>query len=250
MPSLIDLLLHPGTLAVLAIYATLMLWEALAPARPLPRVPGWRWKGGLAFAAFFLVSSYLPYAWSGLLARHTLFDLAALPLAAQVALGVLAYQVLAYAWHRALHASDRLWRAFHQMHHSAERLDTWSAYWFSPLDMVGFTAVSSLALVGVVGLAPLAAMLATLLVTAMAMFTHTNVRTPRWLGYVVQRPESHSWHHGRGRHRDNYCELPLIDLLFGTWHNPDGFAPATGFHDGASSRVREMLAFRDVSRPL
>ena len=32
----------------------------------------------------------------------------------------------------------------------AERLDTWGAFWFSPLDVLGFTAVASLALVVVV----------------------------------------------------------------------------------------------------
>ena len=35
------------------------------------------------------------------------------------------------------------------------------------------------------------------LATAMAMFQHANIRTPRWIGYVVQRPESHAVHHGR-----------------------------------------------------
>ena len=39
------------------------------------------------------------------------------------------------------------------MHHSAERLDTWGAFWFSPLDMVGWTAVFSLSLT-LVGLTP------------------------------------------------------------------------------------------------
>ena len=43
----------------------------------------------------------------------------------------------------------------HQWHHSAERLDTWGAFWFSPLDMVGWTALFSLALT-LVGLSPAA----------------------------------------------------------------------------------------------
>ena len=32
------------------------------------------------------------------------------------------------------------------LHHSAERLDTSGAFWFSPLDIVGWTALSSLCL--------------------------------------------------------------------------------------------------------
>jgi sterol desaturase/sphingolipid hydroxylase (fatty acid hydroxylase superfamily) len=34
--------------------------------------------------------------------------------------------------------SNILWRIFHQMHHSAERLDTYGAFYFSPYDMIGF----------------------------------------------------------------------------------------------------------------
>lgn len=249
MPNPIDLLLDPVSLAILGIYAALILWESIAPARALPKAPAWRLRGITAFVVYFFLSSYLPLLWGEALASHTLFDLGTLPTWAGVLAGVATYQFLAYWWHRGMHGSTLLWRVFHQMHHSAERLDTWSAFWLSPLDMAGFTAVTSLALVGVVGLSPQATALTLLVLTLMSIFTHTNVRTPRWLGYVVQRPENHSWHHARGRHRDNYSELPLFDLLFGTFSNPAEFAPATGFHDGASLRVAEMLVFRDVSEP-
>lgn len=82
-----------------------------------------------------------------------------------------------------------------------------------------------------------------------SMFQHANIRTPRWLGYILQRPESHSRHHARGVHAGNYADLPIFDLLFGTFHNPRYFAAENGFYDGASSRVGEMLRFRDVSQP-
>ena len=49
------------------------------------------------------------------------------------------------------------------------------------------------------------------------LFYHWNVRTPHWLGYFVQRPESHCVHHQRGRHRNNYSDLPLWDIAFGTF---------------------------------
>ena len=71
----------------------------------------------------------------------------------------------------------------------------------------------------------------------------------RWLGYIVQRPESHSIHHGRGVHAFNYSNFPVFDMLFGTFRNAERFEPETGFYDGASTRIGEMLVFRDVSRP-
>jgi hypothetical protein len=50
-------------------------------------------------------------------------------------------------------------------------------------------------------------------------------------------------------HAYNYSDLPIFDLLFGTFRNPEGFDGETGFHPGASARVWEMLTFRDVSEP-
>ena len=40
-------------------------------------------------------------------------------------------------------------------------------------------------------------------------FYHVNLRTPQWIGYIFQRPESHRWHHIECRlrvQRRSYCE--------------------------------------------
>jgi sterol desaturase/sphingolipid hydroxylase (fatty acid hydroxylase superfamily) len=68
-------------------------------------------------------------------------------------------------------------------------------------------------------------------------------------GYIVERPENHSVHHERGVHYYNFSDLPVFDLLFGTWRNPAEFAKEQGFYDGASSRLGAMLGFQDVSSP-
>jgi sterol desaturase/sphingolipid hydroxylase (fatty acid hydroxylase superfamily) len=248
MPSPIEILLDPATLAVLAMFALLFTWERLAPARPLPAVRGWRFAGLLAFAVYLMVSAYLPLLWGQALAPLQLFDLSGWPTPVAAAAGVLAYEAGAYAYHRAVHAFTPLWRLLHQMHHSAERLDVSGAFWFSPLDMAGWTLVAGVTLT-VVGLPPAAATAALLFITFLSIFQHANVRTPHWLGYLVQRPESHSLHHGRGRHRDNYADLPLLDMLFGTFENPRSFAAETGFWPGASARVLPMLMLRDVALP-
>jgi hypothetical protein len=41
----------------------------------------------------------------------------------------------------------------------------------------------------------------------------------------------------------------VFDMLFGTFRNPADFEMETGFYQGASARVADMLLFRDVSRP-
>lgn len=249
MPTPIDVLLDPISLVILAGYAAVMIAEALAPAKPLPEIKGWRLRGIAAFFVYFYVSTYLPLAWDRYLAPFQLFDLSAAGTLGGGVLAVLAYELGVYFWHRTMHANQRLWLAFHQMHHSAERVDSYGAFWFSPLDMIGWTALSSLVLTVGIGVTPQAATFFVLATTFLGVFQHANIRTPRWLGYFIQRPESHSIHHERGVHRYNYSDLPVFDMLFGTFRNPPRHAEQAGFYDGASARVGDMLMFADVSEP-
>lgn len=249
MPTPLDLLSDPITLAMLAMFAALALAEHLFPGRRLPRVPGWHARALAVFGLYFLLSSYLPLLWADALAPLRLFDLSGWSTAAAAAVGLLAYELCAYAYHRGMHSVDAWFRVSHQMHHSAERLDVYGAFWFSPLDIVGWTLVPSVVLT-LLGLPPAAATTTLLMVTFLAIFQHANLRTPHWLGYLVQRPESHTIHHARGIHAKNYADLPVIDMLFGSFENPRRFEHATGFWEGASARVLDMLLARDVSRPV
>jgi hypothetical protein len=99
-----------------------------------------------------------------------------------------------------------------------------------PFDTMLSTFLSSLLAV-VLGAGPEAAALAGALFAFAGLFQHANVRTPRWLGYFIQRPEQHSVHHARGVHAYNYANLPLWDLAFGTFRNPHGFVAEAGFWD-------------------
>jgi len=247
MPTPLEILLDPVSLGVLTLYAALIVWEALAPACELPRVRGWVPRALASFGVYFYLSSYLPLLWDGFLAQYQFFDLSHLGTVGGAAIGLLVYEGLVYAWHRSLHESGLLFRAFHQMHHSAERLDSFGAFYFGPLDMVGFTFVGSLSLSLIVGLSPQAVTVFLFTTMFLGIFQHTNVKTPRWLGYLVQRPESHTIHHGKGVHYFNFCDLPLFDMLFGTFRNPRGYESETGFYDGASARIGDMLLWRDVS---
>jgi sterol desaturase/sphingolipid hydroxylase (fatty acid hydroxylase superfamily) len=246
MPTPLQILLDPVSLTVLAIYGALILLEALFPARPLPKVPGWRTRALVVFAIYFFMSSYLPLFWGETLAQYQLFNLEAVNPFVGAAVGVLVFELLVYVWHRAMHKNHVLWRAFHQMHHSAERLDSYGAFYFSPLDIIGFTFLSSIAL-SVVGLPAKAITYYFYVTMFLATIQHTNVRTPQWLGYIVQRPESHSVHHGRGVHHYNYSDLPLFDILFGTFRNPKEFVAESGFDGASSAQIPQMLVFKDIA---
>ncbi len=125
-----------------------------------------------------------------------------------------------YAWHRTAHNVGFLWRGFHQMHHSPRRVDIAGSLVFHPLEMVVQVLLQLAVTVIVLGIDPLAAALVGYLVAFNGLFQHWNVRTPQWLGYLIQRPESHCVHHRMGVHYYNYSDFPPWDMLFGTFRNP------------------------------
>lgn len=247
MSLLLEICSNPINWVVFAMYAGIAVWEFVRPGRSLPRIVGWRLKGVAFFFAYVVLSNVLPRIWDPVLAPYQMLDLTKLGTTAGTAVGLLVYEILAWCYHRSLHAFAALWRV-HQTHHSAERLDVASAFVFHPLDTVGWNLVGSLALTVGVGVTPEAITNILLITYLLATFQHANVRTPRWLGYLVQRPEAHTVHHARAIHRKNYADLPLIDMLFGTFENPITFEHETGFFEGASSKYWTLLSLRDVSR--
>ena len=87
--------------------------------------------------------------------------------------------------------------------------------------------------------------------TALAeFFYHWNVKTPYWLGFIIQRPESHCIHHLRGHHHYNYADLPLWDYLFGTLYNPKENQFTCGFEIEQELRVKDMLLAKCVTGEL
>jgi len=233
----------------LAMFAGFVLVEIVLAAggRRFPSIAGWRLRGIAATLLYFALATYSPLLWDGWLGQHRLIAADQWPLWVQFVTGFLALEALVYAWHRTMHNVQPLWRLFHQMHHSSERIDIWSAFWFHPLDVLGFTLVGSLALVLGIGVSAEAAIAINIVATFMAMFQHANIATPRWIGYVIQRPESHSAHHERGVHARNYGDLPIFDMMFGTFHNPRTFDGECGFYDGGSNRLGAMLAGKEIA---
>jgi sterol desaturase/sphingolipid hydroxylase (fatty acid hydroxylase superfamily) len=216
------------------------------------RIPRfWRARALAVTVAIFFFTGEVAALWANLIGDYHLFDLSGLGIAAGTVIGIVVYELFHYWYHRAVHAYDWAWRGIgHQMHHSAESLDAFGAFYQHPVDAAMFTTWSSLVFIPLLGLPVESAIIAALFLTFNAMFQHANISTPHWLGYLIQRPESHHIHHEQGVHRYNYADLPMLDMLFGTFRNPRQLAESEcGFYNGASGRIAEMLIGRDVSRP-
>ena len=238
------------TLAIPASYLVLLAAEQAWPARQFPRRPYWKLTGALFFLAMGAVSALMPLALpAALLERTRLLDLTGLGVAGGVVVGVLAWSFVAYWWHRSEHRFDVLWRGFHQLHHSPQRVDLSGFVFTHPLEMPVTILLSLIVTVPVLGLDPRAAAIIGTLSAFYGMIQHLNVRTPRWLALIAQRPEAHCLHHEHGVHARNYSDLPLWDWVFGTFANPDRFQGEVGFDASADRRLFAMLAFRDVNGP-
>ncbi len=208
----------------------------------------WRLIGLVVTVVAVGVSMAVAAFWGSVFNGAGLLDSRGLGTVGGAIAGIVAYEFLHYGYHRLAHAWQPLWRFGHQMHHATESLDAFSAYYLHPVDAFFFTTWSSLVFFPLLGVSVEAGVLGAAFLGFNAMFQHANMRTPKWLGYLIQRPESHVIHHRRGHHRNNYADLPVIDMLFGTFEHPESVdGIETGFRLGDSLKLIRMLSFRDVS---
>lgn len=238
-------------LAVPATYFLFLATERLWPARLFPPRRGWQWIGigflVLLGTAGAVVPLLIPEEW---LVAHRWMDGTGLGVAGGAVVGYFVLSGIMYAWHRTVHNVGFLWRGVHQLHHSPQRVDIPGSVVFHPTEIVAQVLLQLFVAVIVLGLNPVAAALVGYVAAFYGMFQHWNVRTPQWLGYLIQRPESHCVHHRRGVHYFNYGDFPLWDILFGTFRNPREYKSECGFEEPADRRMGAMLAFADVNAPL
>lgn len=234
-------------LAVLTVALIMICVERRVPGRSWPRVAGWWWRAavfngiqaGLVFAAGLALDERM------LASRPWSAD--RLGVTAGALLGYLVSTFVYYWWHRWRHEVPFLWRWLHQIHHSAQRLEILTTFYKHPLEIGINCLLTSAILYLVLGLGPAAASGAVLLAGLGELFYHWNFRTPHWVGYIFQRPESHCVHHAEGVHHYNYSDLPLWDMLFGTFHNPRRWQGRCGLGAGNEGRVAAMLVGVDVT---
>jgi sterol desaturase/sphingolipid hydroxylase (fatty acid hydroxylase superfamily) len=225
--------------------------EKLWPAREFPPRKGWQWIGVgfliMVSTISVVVPLLIPEEW---LEAHRWLDGTKLGVVGGTIVGFLVLECITYAWHRSAHTFDILWRGFHQLHHSPRRVDIPGSLVFHPLEVIVQVALQLFATVIVLGLEPLAAAWVGYVFAFYGLFQHWNVRTPQWLGYAIQRPESHCVHHRLGLHYYNFADFPPIDMLFGTFRNPREFRGECGFDEGGDRKMGSILAFADVNAPL
>jgi sterol desaturase/sphingolipid hydroxylase (fatty acid hydroxylase superfamily) len=247
------LTLGGGAVAVVA-FLVMAVAEAVRPWRPMTKLTGLRWVGNaalwvLAIGLNVLIAPALAQAttWVGVVG-----PVARAPLWLQMALGLPALDAFAYGLHRALHASEFLWR-LHALHHSDPEFDISTTMRHHPAEWIVMVTVTTL-VSAAVGLSPIVLIAFGWLNLVLQVFNHANTALPgrlaTTLGQVVVTPDLHRIHHSRDRADadQNYgMILSVWDRLFGTLR----LQPAAGpeqvefgleeFRDRRAQRLDRML---------
>jgi sterol desaturase/sphingolipid hydroxylase (fatty acid hydroxylase superfamily) len=232
---------------VLSVFVFCFVLERLVPGWRLPRVRTWPFRVLAINAVQLGVVLVAGVTWERWLSSSSLLHLS--QRMSPVAGGMLAYFIATfvfYWWHRWRHEHALLWRGFHQIHHSPQRLEVITSFYKHPGEMVVNSIIGSVLVYALLGLSPEGGGVYTLCTALGEFFYHTNVRTPRWVGFFFQRPEMHRIHHQQGRHRNNYGDITWWDMLFGTYENPSEWQDRCGFDDDKEQQLVRMLAYRDV----
>ena len=150
------------------------------------------------------------------------------PLALQFLAALAIADLFQYGVHRAFHAVPWLWR-FHAIHHSSTAMDWLAGSRLHLVDVVVTRAITFVPLF-VLGFAPSALVAYLVFVAFQAVALHANLRF-RFAGlrWILATPAFHHWHHAVSPVDKNFAiHLPVIDRLFGTAWEPDGFPERYG----------------------
>jgi sterol desaturase/sphingolipid hydroxylase (fatty acid hydroxylase superfamily) len=238
------------TLYIIAIGAFFILLERIIPDQKLPHVPGW-WTRVIILNLFQLGVMFLgKVTWDNWFLGKSILHLSDSvidPLG-----GFIAYLVTTfvfYWWHRWRHTVNFLWLGMHQVHHSPQRIETITSFFKHPLEIVCNSLIIGVINFIILGLNLEAAAWCLLFCAVGEYFYHMNIKTPHWLGYFFQRPEMHRIHHERNKHFNNFSDLPIWDMMFGTYKNPKEMYGECGFKPEREVKLLNMLLFRNVNNP-
>jgi sterol desaturase/sphingolipid hydroxylase (fatty acid hydroxylase superfamily) len=231
---------------IVAVTCVFFVLERVIPGRELPEAPQWYLRALLLNGCQLAIVILAGHTWNRWLQGSSLLRIdAVLPAALQGFAGWFVGTFVFYWWHRARHASDFLWRVCHQIHHSPSRIELLTSFYKHPVEIALNSILSSLIMFPLLGASVGGAAWFNVFAALGEYFYHSNLRTPRWFGWFIQRPEHHSVHHQLDVHDFNFGDITWWDRLFGTFKETEEFAPRCGFPGDHERKLGRMLLFRD-----
>lgn len=227
-------------ITLLAAGAVCYFVEKLRPAEPLTKFfkKDFRKEFGLAVFNALLAIPLLTFVLSisivALLKNFVPYQaldevLNAWPLVLQILLALLIIDFSTYWRHRFTH--NYMW-PYHSIHHSAEEITWLTSLRLHPVDLAAALLFDTV-LLYFVGFSGQGIAAATVIGQVYNYFTHVNlnVKFGKPLCYVLASPHYHRWHHAtdKAAYDKNFCGMfSFLDVIFGTYYEPDTLPPAYG----------------------
>jgi len=214
--------------AFIGVFCVMALWEIIAPRRRL-RYGKSRWPANLGIVILdsLLARVVLP---GGAVAAAIwaesnnigLLPLLHLPDIMLILIAIIVMDFIIYAQHVLFHFVPVLWR-LHQVHHADRDIDITTGLRFHPVEIL-ISMLIKIAAVVALGAPVIAVIIFEVILNAMAMFNHSNVRLPKALDAIIRllliTPDVHRVHHSiiYQETNSNYgFNLSIWDKLCGTY---------------------------------
>ncbi|OOZ33877.1 fatty acid hydroxylase [Solemya velesiana gill symbiont] len=211
------------------IFAVIAGWELAAPRRELTVPKAGRWISNLAIVALntIILRLLFPAAAVGvaLFANQQgwgLFNYVQMPLWLAIVVSVTVMDSMIWLQHVVVHAIPLLWR-LHRVHHADLDYDVTTGARFHPIEIL-LSMLIKFSVILLLGPPAMVVVAFEVILNAMAMFNHGNIRLPaaldRILRMLLVTPDMHRVHHSVEDDETNSnfgFNLSVWDRLFGTY---------------------------------
>jgi sterol desaturase/sphingolipid hydroxylase (fatty acid hydroxylase superfamily) len=238
------------------IFALIAIWERMSPRRSMTTSKKVRWISNLGITLInpLVVRLLFPILAVDMALKTQeggwgLLNNVSLPFWLKLVVGIVVLDLVIYLQHVMFHAIPILWR-LHMMHHADLDYDLTTGLRFHPIEII-LSMVIKLSVVAALGPPAAAVLIFEIILNAMAMFNHGNIRIPlgldRILRYFVVTPDMHRVHHSviiRETNSNYGFNLSWWDRLFGTYCAQ----PAKG-HEGMTIGLSQFREPKKLTLP-
>ncbi len=210
------------------VFFIMAVWEIMAPKRPLSYgKQRWAANLGIVILNSFVARLLLPMGAVGAALWAETHAFGILPLfhfsgMFSVFIAIILLDFIIYAQHVMFHRVPILWR-LHQVHHADRDIDVTTGLRFHPIEII-LSMLIKISAVVLLGVPVVAVIIFEIILNAMAMFNHSNVRLPKALDSLIRlllvTPDVHRVHHSviYAETNSNYgFNLSTWDRLCGTY---------------------------------
>jgi len=256
--------------AFLGVFVIMAGFELFVPRRPLNQPKKKRWAANITIVLINTVVArtvlpVAPIAFAAYLQDQGLglFNNIGFGGWGELITTVILMDFAIWGQHLMVHAVPLFWK-LHRVHHTDMDYDVTTGLRFHPLEII-LSLLIKFAVIAILGASPVGVLMFEIILNAMAMFNHANVRLPLKLDAVLRvifvTPDFHRVHHSilMAETNSNYgFNLSLWDRLFGTYvsepqlgHNNMTIG-LNVFRNPTEQRLDKMLTqpFRSTPEPV